>query len=235
MEPWTATHFPCREGRRWHKQQILVHVDETLDRADPPRKPNRAEVDAYVYRSVIRGIVAIFVLVITVGLAGLYYERELLGVTEAVYRSIGLGGLLGILFLSDSVTTPIPPDALLVVLAKSSLSEHWFAVVTLMGFVSAFAGNVAHWLGQRVGEHPNLQRALAPLRRRTSHLVARHGKTAIALGALTPIPFSITCLSAGILGMPRREVAPMTLLRIPRFFLYYALIAQADTVMRWFL
>lgn len=49
---------------------------------------------------------------------------------------------------------------------------------------------------------------------------AKWGGFLIVAGALLPIPFSITCVAAGIIGYPLRGVFLFGLLRFLRFFLY---------------
>jgi membrane protein YqaA with SNARE-associated domain len=59
-------------------------------------------------------------------------------------------------------------------------------------------------------------------------MVQRYGRLTVALGALTPLPFSITCWCAGGLGMPLARFLPVSLLRVPRYVVYYLAIAYAD-------
>jgi membrane protein YqaA with SNARE-associated domain len=227
--------FPLADIGGGVRKAIPVQADETLTTEPTRTASDDADVDRYVRRSVIKALVAIVGLVVVVGGLGFFYEKELFAVTERVYEAIGLSGLLLILFVSDAFTSPVPPDALLVVIAKSSLHAQWPLVITLVGCLSAFAGNVAHNLGLWISDWPPALRIFGRFRQRNARLVERHGRLAIALGAATPIPFSITCWTAGLMKMPRRSVAPVTLLRIPRFFVYYAVIAYADVLMRWLL
>lgn len=57
--------------------------------------------------------------------------------------------------------------------------------------------------------------------------VRKYGFWAIVLGATTPLPYSVTCWTAGILGVGWSTVlAASVLFRIPRIFIYYLVIAS---------
>jgi membrane protein YqaA with SNARE-associated domain len=65
-------------------------------------------------------------------------------------------------------------------------------------------------------------------------LIDRYGYWAVALGALTPIPFSITCWSAGMLRLGFGRFLLVALLRVPRFVGYYVVIAYSSELVRVF-
>jgi membrane protein YqaA with SNARE-associated domain len=201
-----------------------------------PDSPGAAdpELDAYIRRNLFFGAVALVGLVGTIGMVGVLYEAELFRLTQIIHATIGLAGLAAILFVSDAIITPIPPDALLVIIAKSDLRADWLPLTLGMGLVSVAAGNTAWLLGSKLGDVPVLAKIFGRLRAKNEHLIARYGAFGVVLGALTPIPFSVTCWTAGLLKMRFALVFAPTLLRIPRFFVYYVLIAYSDRVMRAF-
>ena len=136
-------------------------------------------------------------------------------------------GLAGILFLSDSVISPIPPDLVLLVLANSPAAPWWYWLIPLLGLLSAVAGCCGWWLGAWLGRYPSIRRGLDRFGG-NERVVQRYGAWGVALGALTPIPFSITCWIAGMMNVPIRRVAPVTLLRVPRYVVYYLAIVYAE-------
>lgn len=199
-----------------------------------PRPASSSEpAGTYVRKNLLRAAIALIVLVGAVGAASVLYEAELYATMQWIERTVGVGGLMAVLFLSDSVITPIPPDLILVVIAKSELSSHWLPLLGLMGLVSVAAGNVAYFLGARLGDRGWLQRVFGGLRDKHRVAVTRYGRWGVALGAVTPIPFSVTCWTAGVLEMRPADVFWPTLLRLPRFFFYYAMIVSGDSLLRW--
>jgi membrane protein YqaA with SNARE-associated domain len=193
-----------------------------------------AELDAYVRRNLVVGATFLLALIGSVGLATVLFEQDLFRATQAIHRTVGVIGLAAILFVSDALITPIPPDFILVVVAKSDLRTDWVPILAGMGVLSTVAGLSGWLMGARLGETPFLKRIFGRVRERNERLVARYGSLGVALGAITPIPFSVTCWTAGLMRLPFWSVFWPSLLRIPRFFGYYALIAYSDHFVRWF-
>lgn len=198
-------------------------MDPTLPEGDTPPDPER--VRKYVRNALIQTVVMLVVLVAGMALLGRYFAAELLFATSWVNEKVGFVGLAVILLATDAVITPIPPDLLLVVIANTDLAHRWWLYVPALGVISSGAGILAWHLSARVGNTRLARLIFGRFREQNAAVVARYGAVAVALGALTPIPYSVTCWTAGVLHVPFRRVAWVTLLRIPRFVGYYLLIA----------
>jgi membrane protein YqaA with SNARE-associated domain len=195
-----------------------------------PTAREDAELERYVKQGLLKAGLLVLLLFGTLAVLGVAYEDELLAATSTLYRALGLPGLLGILFVSDAVMSPIPPDAVLVVIAKSELHGHWPLLVAGIGMMSVVAGSVGWLLGSWLAFTRVPRLLFGRGLERNERLVRRYGAWSVALGALTPIPFSLTCWTAGMLKLPFKLFAAVALLRIPRFVGYYVVIAYADTV-----
>lgn len=203
-------------------------VESDSDEAPPSSRAQfNEELGAYVRTNVIRTIVGIVLLSAALAVVGKLFEAELLHLAQSVYLTLGVLGLSLALLLTDSVFSPVPPDMLLLVVAKSSLHQHWPIVLPAAGLISAAAGNLGWFLGGLFARIPFMRGYIARLRARHERPIRRFDRWAIALGALTPLPFSITCVTAGALGMPWKRLAPVTLLRVPRFIVFYWLIVYS--------
>jgi membrane protein YqaA with SNARE-associated domain len=192
--------------------------------SEPERPVTDEELRDYIRRNLVTGMIALGALIGALAIIGRYFETELLLVTTTVYQHLGFGGLAAILGVTDSFISPIPPDLLLVVIAKSQLAETWWIVVPSLGVVSSISGLLGWAISRRVGGTRIPQLLFGRFQRYNAALVERYGTLAVALGAITPIPFSVTCWTAGMFRLPFERVAWVTLLRIPRFVGYYLLI-----------
>ncbi|MCA9627903.1 MAG: VTT domain-containing protein [Myxococcales bacterium] len=190
----------------------------------PRPQPSDAALEGYVRASLWKALIALLVFVGAIGLASFLFKEQLDGVAHLLHQKLGVAGLCLIIFVCDSLTAPLPPDVVLVIVAKSALREHAWSLVLLFGVVSVVAGNCGFWLGSQLQRWPRVARWLVRAGAKPRALVERYGRGAVGLAALTPIPFSITCILAGVLGMPHQRFWPVTLLRIPRFYLYFVLI-----------
>jgi membrane protein YqaA with SNARE-associated domain len=213
------------------------------DPAGAPPGPNPAagaaptssdpELTAYIRGSVIKALVVLLVAVVLLGFSGVYFKAELLAANAWVLRRVGLLGIAAILFVSDAFCAPIPSDFTLVVIANSELRQDWYFVVPALALWSSFAGGVAWYLGTKVGNMPWATRWLGRLRSDQNRvMVAKLGKWGVALGALTPIPYSLTCWAAGMLHLTLGEVFWVNLLRLPRFVAYYLAFAHSDALLK---
>lgn len=162
------------------------------------------------------------------GLLGRLFEPQMLALSQYLRETFGFWGLCGITFVGDWIISPVPPDLVLLVVAKSSLREHWWFYVTVVAIASTLAGHLGWYCGRFLADHPRLPASLKkwPLRQKES--VQKYGFWAVILGAATPLPFSITCWSAGFLQMKWSTFALATLFRFPRIFLYYLAIHYSN-------
>lgn len=130
------------------------------------------------------------------------------------YTGIGLG-----ILASDMFTLPIPPDLYLAVAAVADMDD---GLVILFGSVGSIIGGIgAFLLGRLLGRTAVVQRLVEPFRERGTRFIDRLGVRAVIIAALTPIPFSIVCTLAGMMGMHFSRFLPATIFRIPRIALYY--------------
>ncbi len=197
---------------------------------EPENDASPAELRAFIRSNIIKTVVTLLLLFVGLAVVGKLYQEQLLEAAQAVYHSLGVGGLLGLLFIGDAIFSPVPPDAILVIIANSELRVSWPSLVLAVGVVSTLAGNFGWWLGWRFARFPPSSRIIARVRKKYATQIHRYDRWTVALGATTPLPFSLICITAGALGMRWGRVAPVTLLRIPRFFLFYLVIAYSSSI-----
>lgn len=155
----------------------------------------------------------------------LRYRTELDAFTISVFDTIGIGGLVALLFITDAFVSPFPPDSVLILLAASPYHENWLILLPLLGLVSTAAGCVGFSCGRMLSRSAWAKRWFDNHHARNEEMVMKYGPWAVAMGALTPVPFSITCWTAGLLNLPFRSFILPALLRVPRYVAYYAAIA----------
>ena len=197
----------------------------------PTPDPSEGGEFSYVQRNVVLTAVSLLLLFVGVGVLGIFFEERLLDATSAIYDVLGLPGLLAILFVSDAVISPVPPDGVLIVLANSPAHAIWTYLIPAIGLMSAAAGHIGWKLGGLLRHTRSLQVVFARSSSKNTDFVKRYGGWGVALGALTPVPFSITCWAAGIVQVPYKQFWWATLLRIPRYVLFYAAIAYSTEIL----
>lgn len=169
---------------------------------------------------------------LVLGVLGYIFEGELATVATWVVERIGFAGLALILMITDTLVTPFPPDILLVVIAKSPLAENWPFYVGLLGIISVTAGMTGFGIGRWLGHFQWSQRLFGQFKEDHQEFIRKYGFWAVAIGSITPLPYSVTCWSAGVLGVPwLRVLAAALLFRIPRIYIVYWLISTTGNLL----
>jgi membrane protein YqaA with SNARE-associated domain len=158
------------------------------------------------------------------------FHTELEAAAAWVYDKLGLFGLSLFVFFNDVVVSPLPPELAFVVVSRTGLREHAWLVVTFFGVLSSLAGWAGWALSRALSETGIAKRIFGSKLERAEKLVMDFGQAAVVLGALTPIPYSLTVWAAGLFRMPFRKFWWTTLFRVPRFILYYWVVSSAGKI-----
>ena len=117
---------------------------------------------------------------------------------------------LAVLAASESIFFPLPPDPLLIALALRN-PDAALLLALLTTVASVAGGLVGHWLGGRFGR-PLLRRLHSSKVERVESMFVRYGFWAIVIAGLTPIPYKVFTLSAGVFAVPRAQFVLASLL-----------------------
>lgn len=201
---------------------IVKLPDDPLALPDDPEARAARKGDAWkVLLQMVLGIVGFCAVVF---LASRHFRPELEALSRLVLDKLGPAGLFFGPFIADAFSVPAPPQLYLL----AAITTHKSAVSTLalVASGSVLGGNVARFLGVKLGDRPSLQRLVGRTRAKVDGVFARYGYWAVAVGSLMPLPYSLLCYFAGVYRMPSGLFAVMSLLRVPRLiFFYYVLRA----------
>lgn len=188
----------------------------------PPASP---ELKRLIGRKFLLALISLIGLGLGAAFLMVHFRTELELTTQAIFDTVGLSGLAAVLFLSDALVSPIPPDSILILISASPYHADWPLLIPALGLLSSAAGCLGYAGGRYFSEHPRAIAWFGQFRARGEANIQKFGPWGVALGALTPLPFSITCWGAGLLHLPFKNVWPSSLLRVPRYVVYYAAIA----------
>jgi len=170
---------------------------------------------------------AVGVLVILMGLLATlaYFAHDpLVALAERFVAVLGPFGIALGFFLPDAFTLPIPNDAFsffgLIGGVPFWTCCLWACLGTLMG------GSTGYLLGRRLSNTDTFRRLMARRGREVQLLVDRYGVIALLCAAITPIPYSIACWSAGACDIKFSTFFLVSLSRIPRVAFYLWLMEQ---------
>jgi len=175
-------------------------------------------------RIMIQTIVAIVALIVGLGVLSYLFRPEMELLSRRFIDWSGLWGVgLGFM-LPDALTLPIPPDTFLVAGYLGGL-EFW-SMTLVAGLGSVLGGTLGYLMIRALSSRPSVRGWLQSKIERGVGFMERYGLLALALAALTPLPYSLVCWACGATGVRPVPFVLVSLLRVPRVAIYLLLIEQ---------
>ena len=174
---------------------------------------------AFVWQAVKKALPVIIVLVAAVFVLNTFFNinEALVQLTE----TLPAYGVLTFFFVSETFLGLIPPEMFI---AWSGKMHSPWLYLSVLAFLSYFGGLLAYWIGIAITKIPSVHNYLE-LKMETQLKNSRKwGGFLIVVGALLPLPFSISCIAAGIIEFPFRNVVLFGSLRLLRFVIYGLII-----------
>jgi membrane protein YqaA with SNARE-associated domain len=161
-------------------------------------------------------------LVAVVSFLGHTFRGELEGMGRAFLERFGYAGIALGTYLADGLHCPVPPQFYML----ASIVSGWSVPGTLLAvFAGSLLGGItAYTIARKASGLRFFRRLLARSQEKVDWLFDRYGRWAVAIGSLTPIPYSFLCYIAGAYRMRPAIFVGLTLFRIPKIVLYFYLV-----------
>lgn len=161
-------------------------------------------------------------LVAVVSVLAHFFRPEFESLGRMFIERFGYVGVALGTYIADGLHCPVPPQFYMLASITSGWSELWTIVAVCVG--SLFGGITAYWIARKALGIRFFQRLLARTQRHVDWLFKRYGYWAVAIGSLTPIPYSFLCYVAGGYRMPAKIFVVLSLFRVPKVILYFYLV-----------
>ena len=181
--------------------------------SDSPLQPRQLLVRFFV------GVIGIMVLSAALGTL---WKAELVGLGQGFVALFGGPGLAACLAVPDALPFP-PVHEFCTGFALVGGMPFWEVVAWGSGG-SLFGGTLGYLIGRALVKTARFQRFVEGRGRDAWESVRQYGAAALALGALSPLPFSVCCWASGALKLRPTIFIAVALLRIPRVAFYLWLI-----------
>ena len=162
--------------------------------------------------------------IITIFVALIYTLDYFFGINETLVHLteiLPVFAVLSFFFTSEVFLGLIPPEIFIAWAGK--LYNPWL-FLALLAILSYTAGLIAYWLGIYIEKTPRVHNYVESKMKKQLKNSKKWGGFLILVGALLPLPFSISCIAAGIIKFPFKNVALYGSLRLLRFLIYGLII-----------
>lgn len=126
-------------------------------------------------------------------------------------------GVLGFFFVSETILGLVPPE---IFIAWSGNMPRPWMFLSILALLSYSGGLMSYWLGKLITAMPTVHNYLEVKMAKQLRNSKKWGGILIVIGALLPVPFAVSCMTAGIIKYPFKSVVYYGSLRILRIFAY---------------
>lgn len=125
--------------------------------------------------------------------------------------------ILLVFFASESLLGLIPPE-IFIAWADKTVNPIWY--LSLLAVCSYLGGIVSYFIGKTILKIPAVYEYVEVKMKKHLKNIRKWGGFLIIVGALLPIPYSITSMAAGTINYSFRNYLLFGLLRFVRFYLF---------------
>lgn len=122
-----------------------------------------------------------------------------------------------VFFISESILGLIPPE---IFIAWSDKTSNPILYLSILALLSYLGGIISYFIGKAITKIPSFHEYLEVKMAKHIKNTRKWGGFLIVVGALLPIPFSITSMAAGMIKYSFISYLLFGLLRFVRFYLY---------------
>jgi membrane protein YqaA with SNARE-associated domain len=152
--------------------------------------------------------------------AAIIIINQFIDISESLLRLtevLPIYGVLSFFFISETIFGLVPPEMFIAWSGK--MGTPWL-FLSILAILSYFGGLLSYWLGQLFTKIPAVHRYLEVKMEKQLKNSRKWGGFLIVIGALLPLPFAVSCMTAGIIKFPFKNVMYYGSLRIVRIFAY---------------
>lgn len=154
----------------------------------------------------------------------IYTLNHFFNINEALVRLTEIlpsYGVLSFFFVSETLLGLVPPEIFIAWAGK--MHSSWFCL-GLLAVLSYGGGLLSYWMGRSITKMPSVHNYLEVKMEKQLKNSKKWGGFLIMVGAVLPLPFSIACMTAGIIEFPFKNVILYGSLRFVRFVIYGLII-----------
>jgi len=173
----------------------------------------------FLFKNLIRGLIG-FLVIITLFIL---FEEYIVEVFEEHKNLIRANTPLmySIYTLSEIVFGILPPELFMLIWISSKVSLVEYCInLTYLALISYAAGVLGYFIGKYFSKTSLYKRIGEKYIKPYEGQLKRFGGYLVFVGAVTPVPFSATCMLAGSINYPFKTFLLICITRVLRFAIY---------------
>ena len=172
---------------------------------------------SFLWKNLLRGLIWFAIIMTAYILASKdikVYQEEINDIGDR------LPLLLGIFTVSEIVFGIIPPELFMLIWQSKGVLSEYVINLTYLTLISYIAGVIGYYIGYFFSKTSLYQRISERYLKQYDRQLKRYGIYLVLVGAITPVPFSATCMLAGSVNIPIKDFLLICISRILRFTVY---------------
>lgn len=170
----------------------------------------------FIWESLKTAFLPILVAIVGVFLFNKYVYNVNDGL-QVITETFSRLGILSTFYVSETILGLIPPE---IFIAWSKKTTDPILNLSLLATLSYFGGLTAYFIGRASLQIQSIKNYLEVKMAKNLKNTSKWGGILILVGALLPLPFAISCLTAGMIKYPFKKVVLFGLFRFLRFAIY---------------
>ena len=173
----------------------------------------------FLFRNLLKGLLWFAVIITAFIITEKYIEENFTTHIDVVQSNVFL--LYLIYTLSEIVFGILPPELFMLVWSLGQASVEMYVLnVIALAVISYAAGVFGYYIGNTFSKTPFYKRIHDRHLAQYSRQLRRYGSYLVIVGAITPIPFSATCMMAGSVNLPFNNFLLICISRLLRFAVF---------------
>ena len=177
----------------------------------------------FLFKNLLRGLIG-FLVIITLFILFEDYIQEVFEIHKTTIRK-NTPLTYGIYTLSEIVFGILPPELFMLIWVSSKVTVFEYAInLVYLTLISYGAGVLGYFIGKYFSKTSLYKRIGEKYIKPYEGQLKRFGGYLVFVGAVTPVPFSATCMLAGSIHYPFKTFLLICIARILRFAVYGSLV-----------
>ena len=175
---------------------------------------------SFVKTSLVKALLPISIFIIALWLINKFFIdfNDLFTSITSTFKPLIV---LAVFFASESLLGLIPPEIFIAWAGKTEMPVFFLTMLAVLSYVG---GIISFFIGKAISNMPSVYNYLEVKMDKHVKMIRKWGGFLIVVGALLPIPFSITSIAAGLIHYKFKNYLLFGLFRFVRFYLYALVI-----------